>query len=74
MRPEHSRRLFILISFGMALTCLVANLVQGASLLHASFAALCVMLASALILLHMTRGMIRVLARFLRNEQKQVTG
>jgi hypothetical protein len=67
MEPEHVKRLLMLISFLIALVCLIANLARGSGLLHASFAALCVMLTSALILLVTARAMVKVLAQFVRD-------
>lgn len=74
MQPENVKRLLMLVSFVLALICLLANLARGAGLLHASFAALCVMLASALVLLHTARSMIKVLARFVRHDSQKVAG
>ena len=63
------RRVIISIAFFVALVCLVLNLAQGADLYYATFTALCVLFASAIILLLTLQGALSVLARFMRYQQ-----
>jgi Na+-transporting methylmalonyl-CoA/oxaloacetate decarboxylase gamma subunit len=71
MPREAYRRIVLVMALGIALLCLLLNLAMGADLLHAAFNALCVMLAGALILVHVMRWVGLVLSRFLQEQNRR---
>jgi putative Mn2+ efflux pump MntP len=66
-------RCFALIAFSLAMASLVLNLCRGADLMHAALCAAAVMAGSAIILIHIWKGIVWVLARYLRVREAEST-
>ena len=70
MYGEVMKRIIILISFIIAVICLLINLSRGNDLYYAAFTSLCVMLGSSLLLYYTIKGVAMILFSHLQNQSR----